>query len=62
MNINIVTWTAQHSVNTPPPPAVFLHAVLSRAEVSRAKARWLLRSSKQLLAVLPNNTGKRDVM
>jgi hypothetical protein len=59
----IATWTAQHLVNTPPPPpAVFLHAVPSRAEVSRsepsrAEARWLLRSSKQLLAALPNNSG-----
>jgi hypothetical protein len=40
--INIVTWKAHHSVNTPPPTVVFLHAVPSRAE-----AHWLLRSSKQ---------------
>jgi hypothetical protein len=54
--------TVQHSLNPPPPPpAVFLHAVLSRAEVSRAEARWLPRSSKQLVAALPNNTGKHDV-
>jgi hypothetical protein len=35
-NMDSVTWTAHHSVNTPP-PAVFLHAVPSRAEVSRAE-------------------------
>jgi hypothetical protein len=36
------------SLGNHPPPAVFLHAMPSRAEVSRAEARWLLRSSKQL--------------
>jgi hypothetical protein len=36
----------------PPPPAVSLHAVPSRAEVSRAKAGWSLRSSKELLTAL----------
>jgi hypothetical protein len=47
LQIYIVMWTAHHSV-TPPLPAVFLHAVLSKAEVSLAEARWLLRKSKQL--------------
>jgi hypothetical protein len=36
--IYIVTWTVDHSVNTHP-PAVFLHAVPSRAEVSRAELK-----------------------
>jgi hypothetical protein len=45
---------------------VFLHAVPKSAEVSlsqasRAEARWLLQSSKQLLAAFPNNPGKHDV-
>jgi hypothetical protein len=31
-----------------PPPTVFLHAMPSRAEVSRAEARQLLRGNKQL--------------
>jgi hypothetical protein len=38
--------------------AVFLHAVPSRAEESRAEARWLLCSNKQLSAALPSNTCK----
>jgi hypothetical protein len=32
----IVSWTAHHSINIPP-PAVYLHAVPSRAEVSRTE-------------------------
>jgi hypothetical protein len=36
------------SLGKHPPPAVFLHALPRRAEVSRAEAHWLLRSSKQL--------------
>jgi hypothetical protein len=48
------------SLGKHPPPAVFLHAVPSRAEVSRsersrAEALWLLRSSKQFLTALPSN-------
>jgi hypothetical protein len=41
--------------------AVFLRAMPCRAEVSRAEARWLLRSNKQLSAVLPSNACKHGV-
>jgi hypothetical protein len=51
------------SVNTPSPRCFSMPCRVEPkwAEVSRAEARWLPRSSKQLLAALPNNTGKHDV-
>jgi hypothetical protein len=42
----IVTWMADHLVNTPPPPFQRCFSMLCRVEPKWAKACWLLRSSK----------------
>lgn len=44
-----------------PSYATVRKAVFLRTVPSRAEARWLLRSNKQLSAVLPSNACKHDV-